>query len=80
MGAQLCATKVPGTLFSDDRGLEPFAPLLLSEGAVGLARALGRPPYMIRNHAGLDIKVVLRNLTGNCVGVYGAIIEVPERP
>lgn len=80
VGVQLYATKVPGSLLSDGRGLAEFAPLLLSEGAVGLARALGRPPYMIRNHAGLDIKVVLRNLTGNCVGVCGAIIEVPERP
>lgn len=80
VGAQLCATKVPGTLLSDERGLAEFAPLLLSAGALGLARVLGRPPYMIHDHAGLDIKVVLRNLTGNAMMVHGALIEVPERP
>jgi hypothetical protein len=79
VGDELCAVKVPGTLVSDDRSLERYAPLLLTTAATDLAMVLGRPPYLIRDHVGKDITVVLRNLTANPVQVYGAIIEVAER-
>jgi len=79
VGDTLCAVKVPGTLVADDRSLEQYAPLLLTTAATDLAMVLGRPPYLIRDHVGKDIKIVLRNLIGNHVQVYGAIIEVAER-